>query len=537
VAAALLERGASLLAQDSKGRHALHVAACSGSTGMMKVLLGSGASVDQGDANGWTPLHWASSSGKQEAASWLLAAGAGVGAVDSQGCTPLHTACSKGRVAVLRVLVAAGALLDARDGQGRTPLLAACDAGQAAVVEELLGGGAVDAPTHAGDTALQLACRAGHGEAVGLLLAAGADPHAMRGGMTPLHEALESNSISCLEVLLAAGADADQQYGAGAVTATGSSLQGAMPLQRALQLNHRAAVPLLVTPANLQRMSGLLAPQVGQGQHQQQQQAQAGSTGVAPPRLIGAVAVSLYEVLQDGSKGANTARVQHQAMSAVGAVLQSFGVGTATTLVQQVLVMCSKSTNANDDKDKTNNVANSSRCAMQLLGAVHTGWLAGVGPQLKQLRVSNRLERLVTKPLLHHHHHQQQQQQQGEGAAALDELQLVEGGTDTAHGLWARAEAAAAAGQWSQVVELMHTAAALHPACAHSSLYELAGRHSGRHLAGVARLCGALLAAWWCAQQQQQQQSQAFKDMVRAVVAAVEVAWQQRCLVRRGADA
>jgi ankyrin repeat protein len=567
VAVLLLSKGASHSAVDSKGQSPLHVAARCGSTAMIKVLLDAGASLDAADSLGWTPLHWASSCGKQEAAAQLLAAGAAVDAVDSKGCTPLHLACSKGHMAVLRVLVAAGAPLDARDGEGKTPLLTASESGQAAVVAELLGGAGVqamikdnagrsalhaassssnrmavleallqaaqvraqvDALTDAGHTALQLVCRGGHAEAAKLLLAAGADPNAMGGGKTPLHEALERRDVSCLEALLAAGADADRQYGAGAVATNGASLQGLMPLQRAHQLYNYAAVLCLVTPENLRHLSEVLEQQPPP--QQQQQQAPLAWSIVAadvPADMVGVIASSLYNVLS--TQNADSAGMQARAQSAVSTVMDTFGVGTATTLVQQVLTRCGN----NPWK-----VVEGGRCAMQLLKAVHSGWLAATQPLLEKLRVSNRLEWLVIQPML-----RQQQQEQlngGEAAAAAASspmLRPAEGAAEKARGLWTEAEAAAAEGQWEQVVQLVQEVTGLDPSCADSSLYELARQQSGRPLPRVAGLCGALLAAWWGFLQEPAGSSsrQAVQAVINAVVTAAE-AYRQQGFLRRGAS-
>lgn len=62
---ALLQHGSSFLAQDSRGRSPLHLAAACGHVGVLRALLKIQKSVlVLKDNCGYTPLHWACYNGK-----------------------------------------------------------------------------------------------------------------------------------------------------------------------------------------------------------------------------------------------------------------------------------------------------------------------------------------------------------------------------------------------------------------------------------------------------------------------------------------
>ncbi len=117
------------------GYTALHLAAKSGKTDLMKMLLIKGAEVDSRDDNDNTPLHVALDEKRYEAAKLLLTYNANVNAKNRMGRTPLRfavnpfsilyrrTASIFERVAGVMTLIEKGADINAAcDSEGRTAL-------------------------------------------------------------------------------------------------------------------------------------------------------------------------------------------------------------------------------------------------------------------------------------------------------------------------------------------------------------------------------------------------------------------------------
>src|SRR5262249_3391188 len=122
---------------------------------------------------GVTPLHVAAESGATEAVRLLLKKGADANARDDNGRTPLLLAAEHHRPEIVRLLIEAGANADAKDDLGSVPLCWAT--GDKACVEMLLKAHADfnAADKHVGPPVLVAAYR-GHTEVVKLLLASGA---------------------------------------------------------------------------------------------------------------------------------------------------------------------------------------------------------------------------------------------------------------------------------------------------------------------------------------------------------------------------
>ncbi|EOD33877.1 hypothetical protein EMIHUDRAFT_47101, partial [Emiliania huxleyi CCMP1516] len=85
-------------AEDADGFTALHFAANMGLRRLSAALLACGAAVDRStrDPGGRTPLHLAAASGQSAIVSLLLAADAPHSAEDWQGATPFQMACRRG---------------------------------------------------------------------------------------------------------------------------------------------------------------------------------------------------------------------------------------------------------------------------------------------------------------------------------------------------------------------------------------------------------------------------------------------------------
>lgn len=228
------------------GSTPLHVAARSGSSEVVRVLLDSGANAngvqdddlfdlenhpdDEGDL---TPLHEAAYRGHIEIVHALLAAGAlrspmGFGerlgdpipTCEDGMYTPLHFAVENGHTHVVRALLEGGADGNKLGGYFRkSPLHVAADCGQQGALEALIGAGAdVNIRDDTGGSPLAYASNPGILET---LLAAGADPDpqvSCEGGeWTPLgflclFTSLSSGSdieqsVAMMELLLRSGAD------------------------------------------------------------------------------------------------------------------------------------------------------------------------------------------------------------------------------------------------------------------------------------------------------------------------------------------
>ena len=118
----LLEHGADLEARDNNGGTPLHLASANHEE-MVDLFLKHGVSVMStlGDFVGYTALHIAALSGKTEIVRLLIVAGSDVNAPDSSGRTPLHLSASLGWVDVVRLLLDNGAELNAVNNFGLTP--------------------------------------------------------------------------------------------------------------------------------------------------------------------------------------------------------------------------------------------------------------------------------------------------------------------------------------------------------------------------------------------------------------------------------
>jgi len=140
-------------AQLDEGLSALMIAASTGCSGMVPVLLAAGADGNKGDVYGNTPLIVAAFNDHAESVKALIAGRVNVNQRSKIGVTALIGAAQRGYAEVVRVLLAAGADVDAKVvntvGEG----------------EELF---------KESDTALSVAQRNDHSDIVQLLRTAGA---------------------------------------------------------------------------------------------------------------------------------------------------------------------------------------------------------------------------------------------------------------------------------------------------------------------------------------------------------------------------
>lgn len=151
----LLEHGLHLDARASfSGETALMKAAYYGQGEVVSFLLERGAAVDAEDSRGNTALLHAAYMGRSEIVGRLLEAGAALEHRNQLNWTALMQACIEGHLAAAVVLLEAGATSDAIDAErGATALSLARRSGCRQLVERLLAHGACDRPIRERDPA------------------------------------------------------------------------------------------------------------------------------------------------------------------------------------------------------------------------------------------------------------------------------------------------------------------------------------------------------------------------------------------------
>jgi len=139
----LLRRGLPVdtLSPEGSRTTALMIAAASGHTEVMTLLLDAGANFRLQDRHGDTALMAAVRIGSLGAVNLLLKRGADPNQRDSMGRTALIWAARTGRLDVVRALLAAGADINPSDGAGQNALSAATVMGHTAVAASLRGRG------------------------------------------------------------------------------------------------------------------------------------------------------------------------------------------------------------------------------------------------------------------------------------------------------------------------------------------------------------------------------------------------------------
>ena len=123
------------------------LAADSGASDVIQVLIEHNCSALAPGSDGWTPLHCASKNGYCDAIRVLLKAGAKINEPQADGQTPLFLSSWYGKLDSTRLLLDSGASINTTEANGRTPLYAACQEQQVKIVQLLLERGA-DATIH-----------------------------------------------------------------------------------------------------------------------------------------------------------------------------------------------------------------------------------------------------------------------------------------------------------------------------------------------------------------------------------------------------
>ncbi|MDR3284285.1 MAG: ankyrin repeat domain-containing protein [Treponema sp.] len=185
---AVLTRNPSLRFDD--GQTPLHFAAIQGQTGIVRYLLERGASVSAQDTSGSSPLHEAVRYGRVEVVSLLLEKGANPNALDSLGKTPLLLIIPRGtQHEIYSLLMEKGSNPAAKDTYGDTSLHIAIMNNVDVSIFSKLAGARIDINERnkQGITPLALAVEHGKIDIASYLVERGADIHAKDvSGLTPL---------------------------------------------------------------------------------------------------------------------------------------------------------------------------------------------------------------------------------------------------------------------------------------------------------------------------------------------------------------
>jgi ankyrin repeat protein len=187
------------------------MAAQSGHTEVVKLLLKHRADHNKAKKDGLTPLYIAAQEGYTEVVELLLKNGASPNkTITNDGRTPLHMAAQSGHTEVVKLLLKHRADHNKAKKDGVTPLYIAAQEGHTEVVKLLLANRADPnkATINDGLTPLYIAAQEGHTEVVQLLLKNGADPNkATNYGLTSLHIATHKGYKDIVRLLLAGGAN------------------------------------------------------------------------------------------------------------------------------------------------------------------------------------------------------------------------------------------------------------------------------------------------------------------------------------------
>ena len=170
----LLSKGASLKVTDSEGQSVLHTAVRTNNRELLAVLLHNGGSspdfINQKTKQGRTPLHLAVRNDQPEMVTLLLEEGADVNITDGQGWSCLHLAVIRGHSDCVVSLLHQGVEVD-QLARGWTSLHLASLTQREDILSLLINGGASTSLTNAqGKTALDIARESDNGKTAAIIL-------------------------------------------------------------------------------------------------------------------------------------------------------------------------------------------------------------------------------------------------------------------------------------------------------------------------------------------------------------------------------
>jgi len=165
----LLKRDADPNIQDIAGHTPLHISSRNGFKSCVERLLEYGADPNISGTDGGTVLHWASVNGRYEILSLVLCHIKDVNKTDTHGNTALHSAARNGHIKSMEALMAAGSDINKLNDNLQSPLHTACSTGQRSSIELLLSRSPKISRDKDGLTPLALSLKGGYGVAVSLI--------------------------------------------------------------------------------------------------------------------------------------------------------------------------------------------------------------------------------------------------------------------------------------------------------------------------------------------------------------------------------
>jgi len=210
----IIERGVDLnVTQGDYGSPCIHLAAQSGNTKAVDLILDYGAVIDDRDVLDQTTLMKICEMGMGDMAEYLVSLGANVNAKDELGLTPLHWAVRSGLLPIVKMLVEHGADINAKDDAvGMSSVFSAAMTGHVDVFKYLLDAGAeLQEETNNHINIIHAASLAQSREIVQILLDRGSDINVVcpENGGTPILAALDRLEVDpeFIRFLIQLGAD------------------------------------------------------------------------------------------------------------------------------------------------------------------------------------------------------------------------------------------------------------------------------------------------------------------------------------------
>ena len=205
----LLQWGANTNCLNARRQMAQHMALDTGCTNILEMILATGVNPDTANSKGETVLHLAMASNNDDALKMLIAKGVDLNVQNHDGKTAHHLAAQMRSKGTIQTLVDAGADLCAADLRGLTAYhIAVCKKSKDILDILLSSGQGVDIPDARGRTIIHVAVEEEAAtDIIQTLLDGGADPSAIdKLGRTAYHLAAELKSCDIMRMLTPIGA-------------------------------------------------------------------------------------------------------------------------------------------------------------------------------------------------------------------------------------------------------------------------------------------------------------------------------------------